>query len=289
MVATGRICSSIGARAPVISTTQPTIGEHVSQLEFDEDAAQRLEALYRIADAARRRAIVREALGASPGERVLDVGCGPGFYCAELLEDVGPSGSVVGVDGSAAMLPLAARRCAGHDNVEFLEGDATSLPVADASFDAALSVQVQEYIPDVGASLAELARALRPGGRAVVFDVDWATLSLHSGDPELNDRVLSAWDEHLAHPSLPRTLAPLLRAAGLEDVRTQGHPFVAVDFDPDRYGVALIPFIGAFVADRQGLTEQDARAWVAGQRELGERGEFYFAVTQFCFTARKPG
>jgi arsenite methyltransferase len=222
----------------------------VSQLEFDEDAAKRLEAMYRIGDAVRRRAIVREALGAAPGERVLDVGCGPGFYCAELLEDVGPSGSVLGLDGSAAMLSLAAGRCAGHDNVEFLEADATSLPVEDASFDA--------------------------------------TLSLQSDDPALTDRVLSAWDEHLAHPSLPRTLAPQLRAAGLEDVRMQAHPFVAVDFDPDRYGPALIPFIGTFVAGRQGLTEEDAQAWVAGQRELGERGGFYFAITQFCFTARKP-
>lgn len=260
----------------------------MSQLEFDEDAAKRLEALYLIGDAVRRRAIVREALGVSPRERVLDVGCGPGFYCAELLADVGPLGSVVGIDGSAAMLALAARRCAWHDNVEFLEGDATSLPVEDASFDAVLSVQVQEYIPDIRASLAELSRALRPGGRAVVFDVDWATLSLQSDDPALSDRVLSAWDEHLAHPSLPRTLAPQLRAAGLEDVRLQAHPFVAVDFDPDRYGPALIPFIGAFVAGRQGLTEEDAQAWVAGQRELSERGGFYFAITQFCFTARKP-
>ena len=129
---------------------------------------------------------------------------------------------------------------------------------------------------------------LRPGGRAVVFDVDWATLSVHSEEPALTARVLEAWDEHLAHRSLPRTLAPKLRAAGLEDVRMGAHPFVTVDFDPETYGAAIVPFIGAFVPGRQGLTEEDARGWVAAQRALGERGEFYFAVTQFCFTARKP-
>ena len=79
----------------------------MSQLVFDDDAARAIEAIYLIGDAVRRRAIVRAALGAQPGERVLDVGCGPGYYCAELLEQVGAEGSVVGVDGSAAMHALA--------------------------------------------------------------------------------------------------------------------------------------------------------------------------------------
>jgi arsenite methyltransferase len=93
----------------------------MSQLIFDAEAARRIEAIYEIGDAKRRRRIVREALAAAPGERILDVGCGPGFYCAELLEDVGRAGAVVGVDSSAAMLKLAARRLEGHDNVELHE------------------------------------------------------------------------------------------------------------------------------------------------------------------------
>jgi len=260
----------------------------VSQLVFDDDAARAIEALYLIGDAERRRAIVRGALAAAPGERVLDVGCGPGFYCAELLEDVTPSGAVVGVDGSAAMLALATRRVAGHDNVELHEADATALPVDDDGFDAVLSVQVQEYVPDIAAGLGELHRALRPGGRAVVWDVDWATLSINSRDEARMDRVLRAWDEHLAHPSLPRTLATRLRSAGFEDVRMSAHPFVTIAFDEDTYGAVLTPFIAGFVPGRGGVTEAEAQAWLAEQRELGDRGEFYFAVTQFCFSARKP-
>jgi arsenite methyltransferase len=261
----------------------------MSQLVFDAEAASRIEAIYRIGDATRRRNIVRAALAAQPGERILDVGCGPGFYCAEILDEVGPDGSVVGLDGSAAMLGLAAKRVEGRDNVELREADATALPVEDASFDGAISVQVQEYVPDIAKGLAELHRALRPGGRAVVFDIDWATLSINSDDRELTERVLDAWDDHLAHRSLPRTLKPLLRAAGFDDVRMEAHPFATVEFDPDTYGAALTPFIGAFVAGRNGLTEADAQRWVDGQRALGERGEYYFAITQFCSTARKPG
>ena len=82
----------------------------MSQLQFDADTARRIEALYQIQDALRRRELVRKALAAVRGARVLDVGCGPGFYCLELSEIVGSSGSVVGVDSSSAMLELARAR-----------------------------------------------------------------------------------------------------------------------------------------------------------------------------------
>jgi len=144
----------------------------MSQLQFDADAARRIEALYQIHDAVHRRELVREALGAVLADRILDVGCGPGFYC-------------------------------------------------------------------------------------------------------------------LADPSLPRTLGAQLRSAGFEDVRVEAHVFAASGSDPEKYGAALVPFIATFVAGRQGIGEVEAEAWGAEQRELMERDEFYFASTQFCFTATK--
>src|SRR4051794_13091094 len=232
----------------------------MSQLAFDEATAHRLEAAYRIRDAVRRRALVRAALGAQQGERVLDVGCGPGFYCLELLDEVGSDGAVVGLDSSPQMLALAARRCEGRANVEFQEAEATALPVADASFDAALCVQVLEYVPDVAAALAELHRALRPGGRVVVWDFDWESVSWHSADPARMRRVLAAWDEHLVHRSLPRTLAPAMRSAGFEDVEMQGHSFASADFDPEAYGAATAGLIRSFVPGHNGVTRDEAKA-----------------------------
>jgi ubiquinone/menaquinone biosynthesis C-methylase UbiE len=260
----------------------------MSQVEFDAEVAAAIESLYRIGDALRRRRIVREALGAAPGERILDVGCGPGFYCAELAEEVGPSGSVVGVDASPPMLELAARRCLGQEGVELRSGEAVSLPVDDASFDAALCVQVLEYVADPTVALAEMHRALRPGGRVVVWDVDWATVSLYAPDPALTQRVLRAWDQHLTHPSLPHTLAPRLRAAGFEDARMQAHAFATCELDSETYGAAMLAFIATFVVGHDDITEAEAQAWLSEQQQLGARGEFYFATTQLCFTATKP-
>jgi ubiquinone/menaquinone biosynthesis C-methylase UbiE len=260
----------------------------VSQLVFDDRLATQLETLYRTRDVLRRRRLVREALKAGPGDRVLDVGCGPGFYVDELAGQVGPTGSVTGVDASPQTLALARRRTEGHDNVALHLADATALPVPDGTFDAALSVQVLEYVADVDAALAELHRALRPGGRLVIWDVDWSTVSWHSADPARMARVLAAWDGHLADPCLPRTLAPRLRAAGFAGVTAEGHAFATTELAPDAYGAAIMPLVEQYVTGR-GITEAEAAAWASELGELGRRGEFFFACVQFCFTATRPG
>jgi ubiquinone/menaquinone biosynthesis C-methylase UbiE len=259
----------------------------MSQLVFDEETGRQLEELYQIGDAVRRRRLVRAALAAAPGERVLDVGCGPGFYCAELVDEVGPEGLIVGVDASPQMLGLAKRRCQQYDNIELHHADLTTLPFASPSFDAALCVQVLEYVPDVAAGLTQIHEALRPGGRVVVWDVDWATVSWHSPHPARMASVLRTWEEHLAHPSLPRVLAPALRAAGFAEVQMQAHSFASTKFDPETYGVGLVRVIRNFVTGRGGLTEEDVNAWAAEQQQLGEQHEYFFSCTQFCFTATR--
>jgi SAM-dependent methyltransferase len=260
----------------------------MNQLEFDEGIAQQLDVLYRRRDYRRRRALVLDAQAAQGGQRILDVGCGSGYYVGELLELVGPQGALTGVDAAPAMLAIAAKRVEGHANVALHESDVTRLPVPDAAFDAALSVQVLEYVADVPAALAEMHRALRPGGRVVLWDVDWATVSWRTQDPARMRRMLEAWDRHLTHPSLPQTLAPQLRDAGFEDVTIEGHAFATGQRDPETYGGALADLLPQYAVTQGGLDADDAEAWKAEQAELAARGEFFFACIQFCFAARKP-
>lgn len=236
----------------------------------------------------RRRSLVQDALGASAGERILDLGCGPGFYVAELLERVGPEGSVAGVDTSKPMLALAAQRVGQSDNAELLEAAAGELPFPDASFDAAVSVQVLEYVEDVDQALAELHRVLRPGGRVVLWDVDWTTVSMHSADEARMQRVLAAWDRHLVHRSLPRTLSRRLSAAGFADVSLTGHSFSGAEFTPEAYGGSLVAVIQNYLTGLPDFPDDEATAWAEEQWALGAAGEFYFACIQCCVSAVRP-
>jgi len=259
----------------------------MSQLVFDEKLSRQLQANYARRDFQRRRQLVQDALGAQPGDRILDVGCGPGFYVSELLEVIGSTGMAIGIDISAEMLAIATKRCESHHNVAFHQASATKLQVDDSSFDAALSVQVLEFVDDIDAALAELHRALRPGGRLVVWDVDWSTVSWYSDRPDRMSHVLRVWDNHLSHPYLPRTLAPRLTSAGFEGIALEAHAFTTIEYDQESYAVSILPAIARYAAGQDGITEDEAQSWSSEQRALGENGKFFFTCLQFSFAATR--
>ena len=114
------------------------------------------------------------SLGAlGPGERVVDVGSGGGIDSLIAAKMVGPSGRVIGVDMTPAMLDKArtSASAAGMTNVEFREGFGESLPVEDGWADVVISNGVLNLMPDKDAALREMARVLRPGGRLQIGDI----------------------------------------------------------------------------------------------------------------------
>lgn len=103
------------------------------------------------------------------GDRVLDVGCGTGAASLRAAQIVGPSGRVVGVDVNRGMIAVARARPDGaNSGVEWLEGSALDLPLPPASFDAVLSAQTLQFVPDRQLAVSEMRRTLCPGGRAAV-------------------------------------------------------------------------------------------------------------------------
>lgn len=103
-----------------------------------------------------------------PGGRVLDAGCGTGRALPALREAVGPSGIVLGVDLTPAMLEAATR--AGRDREgQLLLADVTRLPVRGASLDAVFGAGLISHLPDPVENLRELRRVVRPGGTLALF------------------------------------------------------------------------------------------------------------------------
>jgi arsenite methyltransferase len=251
-------------------------------LQFDEENARRLEAVYMTPDVIEQRRAIRAALSLQPGERVLDIGSGPGYLAAEMAAEVGPNGRVHGIDPSEAMLVSARRREAP---VEYGTGDALALPFPDEHFDVAVCVQVYEYVEDIAAALAEARRVLRTGGRLLVLDTDWDSIVWHSGDRERMERVLAAWNEHLADPYLPRRLPALLRAAGLEPTKPTIIPILNVGADPDAFSARESGIIAAYVPGRGGVSEAEATAWKQDLAGLGD--DYFFSLNRYVFLAHR--
>jgi SAM-dependent methyltransferase len=116
---------------------------------------------------------LREVLGAEPGERVLEVGPGTGYYTLDVANWVGPGGAVEILDVQQEMLDHTMGRASeqGLANITPTLADATAMPYEDGSIDAAYLVTVLGEIPDQDAALRELARVLKPGGRLVVGEL----------------------------------------------------------------------------------------------------------------------
>jgi arsenite methyltransferase len=256
----------------------------MAELLFDEAGARLIDRTYATPDVVAQRAAVLELLAATPGERIVDVGSGTGYLLASIAEAVGPSGAAYGVDPSSAMNALAVARTAGLPWVQVHESHALALPVDDDSLDAAVSTQVYEYVPDVPAALAELRRVLRPGGRVLVLDTDWDSVVWHTADRD-HTRIMAAWEEHLVHARLPRTLAGTMRRAGFTVSGQHVIPLFNTELSADTYSANTMDYIARFVVGRHGLTAADADAWLADFRARAAEGEYFFCMNRYCVLA----
>jgi SAM-dependent methyltransferase len=160
-----------------------------------------------------------EQLRLKDGGYVVDVGCGPAIDTPALAKIVGTKGWVLGIDGDPAMVAEANRAAveAGLGTiVKHQVSDAGNLPVERGKVDAVFCERVLQHIPwaRCPAVVREMLRALAPGGRLVIVDTDWSTLSIATDDPLLERRVMAEHTLGFANPFSGRNLLALLRGVG---------------------------------------------------------------------------
>lgn len=153
--------------------------------------------------------------GLRAGETVLDLGSGGGIDCFLAARQVGPTGRVIGVDMTPAMLAQANanKQRLGATNVEFRAGQIEALPVADASIDVVMSNCVVNLAPDKLPVFREAFRVLKPGGRIALSDI--VTEGEFSDDLRAD---LSRWAECVTGAIDVELYTGLMAAAGFVDV-----------------------------------------------------------------------
>jgi ubiquinone/menaquinone biosynthesis C-methylase UbiE len=231
-----------------------------------------------------------EAAGVREGQRVLDVGCGPGALVSKLAEIVGAE-SVAGLDPSEPFVQAARARVPG---ARILVGSAESIPFADGEFDATLSQLVVNFLADPDQGLREMSRVTRPGGTVAgcVWDYGEGMTMLRAFweaaaalDPE---RATPLMESHTMRFSRPEELGGLWENAGLTEVEVS--PIVAEaaydDFDdlwaPFPTGVGPAGAYAAALDDEAQGALRDEFA-----RRLGApQGAFQLTARAWCAVGR---
>jgi SAM-dependent methyltransferase len=159
-----------------------------------------------------------ERHGLADAVDVLEIGCGPGFVTALLLESF-PRATVTGLDVDPTMLAYAREHVGGTDRATFVEASAAASGLPGASFDVALARLVLQHVPSVRDVLLELRRVLRPGGRLIAVDSDFGCPTLFEPEPAFARELFGAAAEGQRRrggdPHIGRKLPRLLREAGL--------------------------------------------------------------------------
>lgn len=236
------------------------------------------------------RAWEREHLRLAGGERILDIGCGLGDAARELAIDLGPTGEVIGLDASTAMLRAARLSWDAACPARFTMGDAQALDLPTGSVDAARGERVLQWLPDPEAAVIEMARVLRPGGRLSLIDTDWGTLRLDIGAADLADAVRRTMSTERARPSrVGRRLPDLARTARFREIVSTQATQVWSSWDPDSSpspdGCFSMRELAQNLIDAGELHAGERDRFVNTAHDAARNGRFEMSLTMYAVAA----
>ena len=233
-----------------------------------------------------------EAMALKVGQRVLDLGCGPGIDTVELGRMVGESGETHGVDYDEAMIKAAdahAISCKVNAWVSHHHANATALPWATDFFDASRSEAMFQHLLDPERAFAEMLRVTKPGGALVVIDTDWATLSIDVDEVELERRLVQFHAaQMMSNPYSGRLLNRMFHRHGLVDIELGVQPIFTTDVADARQILRLDAI--AHEAFAEGVLDAEERwRWQASlSRAAVTASGFFASVNAVMVSGHKP-
>jgi SAM-dependent methyltransferase len=221
-----------------------------------------------------------ELMHLQSGQRVLDVGCGIGIDVIELAARVATSGAVVGLDADSDMVQQAAQQLAlaGIQNAIVATASAHALPFVTGHFDAVRSERMLQHLDDPRSALEEMVRVTRVGGRVVLLDTDWGSLSMHMPDTDLERRLVAFKAGHaLRNGYSGRRLFQLMKAAQLHTLSLEVLPIHTTDSATARHACALDDLC-AHALRAGAATAREIEAFHSAMRDMDAAGGFFASV-----------
>lgn len=233
---------------------------------------------------------IHSLLKLGAGSALLDVGCGRGEDLIALAgEQLPGSAALIGVDASEASIKQARSAANDDDRISFLVHDVSDgLPFATSSFDAVLSINTLEAIPDKGAILREMHRVLRPGGTIVVAHFDWDSQLFDGFDKATIRSLIHAyadWQQAWMADCdawMGRRLWRTMNSAGLFEGSIHPLTLVNTSYVPGEYGWEQAQSFRALIK-RQLAQREDVQRFLDNLEELHRKGEYFFSIAMFVY------
>jgi ubiquinone/menaquinone biosynthesis C-methylase UbiE len=217
-------------------------------------------------------------LNIQSGQHMLDVGCGIGDQALAMAKLAGKTGNVTGTDISTAMIAMAQNRHADSGlPLQFLVAPAAQQPFDNARFDIIRTERVLMYLKNIGEVFAEYKRLLKPGGKLLIFDVDWDALVLPHPDKQLTRRIVEFISDSFPSGRIGAELNAYFKDFGFRDIKIRPHGYMH-NIELTKRIIGGITSTGV---DHKVFTLDDVNGWWDDLEKADACGKFFSCFQGF--------